>query len=65
MPDGNNSPDPNIGRQIKQPGPDRTSPSPDAPDSPGMGQGGQPPHRSPGQRPTLPAVEKQETDKPA
>ena len=55
---GNNDPDPNIGRVIERPGPDRQSPVPDDPDKQGMGQGGQPPHQYPGQRPTEPHVER-------
>jgi hypothetical protein len=61
MAGGNNDPDPNLGRQIRKPGPDRNSPSPDEPEKPGMGQGGQPPHQSPGQRPSDPGVERQES----
>lgn len=58
-PGSNNDPDPNIARQIVRPGPDRTSPFSDAPDMEGMGQGGQPPHQSPGQRPPDPVVQDQ------
>ncbi|HEX2890931.1 hypothetical protein [Vineibacter terrae] len=57
---GNDSPDPNLGRTIKRPGPDRASPTTDSPGRPGLGQGGQPPHEYPGQRPEDPSVRRPE-----
>lgn len=52
----NDAPDPNIGREISRPGPDRAVTGPDVPPA-GMGQGGQLPHEGPGQRPRDPTVE--------
>jgi DNA-binding NtrC family response regulator len=64
MPKGNNDPDPNIERQIRQPGP-ASPPIPQGPAPAGYGQGGQPPHEYPGQPPATPPPEGQPARHPS